>query len=52
MSQTDSTNRQWLLSERPKGEPTERTLRMEECPIPKAGAAQMLLRTEFLSLDP
>ncbi len=52
MSQTTSTNRQWLLSERPKGEPTDRTLRMVEQPIPTAGAGQMLLRTVFLSLDP
>lgn len=52
MAQNDSTNRQWLLSERPKGEPTDRTLRLVDSPIPKAGAGQMLLRTEFLSLDP
>ena len=52
MSQTDSTNRQWLLSERPKGEPTDNTLRLKEGPIPQAGAGQMLLRTVFLSLDP
>jgi NADPH-dependent curcumin reductase CurA len=52
MSQTKSTNRQWLLSERPKGEPTDRTLRLVEGPIPTAGVGQMLLRTVFLSLDP
>ncbi len=52
MSQTKSTNRQWLLSERPKGEPTDRTLRLMEGPIPTAGAGQMVLRTVFLSLDP
>ena len=52
MSQTNSTNRQWLLNERPKGEPTDRTLRLAESPVPTAGAGQMLLRTAFLSLDP
>jgi len=52
MPQTESTNRQWLLSERPKGAPTDQTLRLVEGPIPTAGAGQMLLRTVFLSLDP
>ncbi len=52
MSQSDASNRQWLLNERPKGEPTDRTLRLEESPVPVPGAGQMLLRTEFLSLDP
>ena len=52
MSQTNSTNRQWLLNERPKGEPDDRTLRLAECPVPTAGAGEMLLRTVFLSLDP
>ena len=52
MSKIQSTNRQWLLSERPKGEPTDSTLRLAEGTIPTAGAGQMLLRTVFLSLDP
>ena len=52
MSQTESTNRQWLLSERPTGEPTDSTLRLVEGPMPSAGAGQMLLRTVLLSLDP
>ncbi len=52
MSQSETTNRQWLLSERPKGEPTDRTLSLVESPIPTPGAGQMLLRTVFLSLDP
>ena len=52
MSQSDTRNRQWLLNERPKGEPTDRTLRLAEAEIPGVGAGQMLLRTEFLSLDP
>lgn len=52
MSPTATLNRQILLAERPKGEPTEKTLRLTEVALPSAGADQMLLRTEFLSLDP
>ncbi|MFW2542889.1 NADP-dependent oxidoreductase [Primorskyibacter sp. 2E107] len=46
------TNRQLVLAERPKGEPTKDTLALTETSIPSAGAGQMLLRTTFLSLDP
>lgn len=52
MTQTDTTNRQLVLAERPKGAPTKDTLRLVEGKIPTAGANQMLLRTEYLSLDP
>ncbi len=52
MTQTDTTNRQLVLTERPKGEPTKNTLTLTEAEIPKAGDNQMLLRTEYLSLDP
>ncbi len=52
MTQTDTTNRQLVLAERPQGEPTKDTLALTEAEIPKAGARQMLLRTEYLSLDP
>ena len=52
MTQTDSTNRQWVLAERPRGEPTKDTLTLIESAIPTAGDHQMLLRTEYLSLDP
>lgn len=52
MSQTDTTNRQWVLAERPRGEPTKDTLTLVEGTIPTAGDKQMLLRTEYLSLDP
>ncbi len=45
-------NRQWLLNERPVGEPTSGTLRLDETDVPSIGAGQMLVRTEFLSLDP
>lgn len=52
MTQTTKTNRQIVLAERPKGEPTQDTLKLTETDIPTAGAGQMLLRTTFLSLDP
>ncbi len=52
MTQTETKHRQIVLAERPRGEPTEKTLRLIEAELPLAGAHQMLLRTEFLSLDP
>ncbi len=52
MNQPTRINRQWLLAERPSGEPTAETLRLVETPAPTAGDGQLLLRTEFLSLDP
>ncbi len=52
MPQTSAHNRQIVLAERPKGEPTPSTLRLETGPVPRASKGQMLLRTEFLSLDP
>ncbi|ASJ70862.1 NADP-dependent oxidoreductase [Granulosicoccus antarcticus] len=52
MSQSKTTNRQIVLAERPKGEPTQNTLKLEENAVPTAGENQMLLRTEYLSLDP
>ena len=41
-----------LLAARPVGEPKESDFRIEEMPVPTAGAGQMLLRTLWLSLDP
>ncbi|MEO8531861.1 MAG: NADP-dependent oxidoreductase [Deltaproteobacteria bacterium] len=52
MTQNSTINRMWILAERPKGEPTLSTLRLETTPVPTPGPGQMLLRTEFLSLDP
>ena len=52
MPQTGIVNRQFVLSERPKGEPDSKTVSLIETPLPVAGAGQMLLRTEYLSLDP
>ncbi|MHA6688366.1 NADP-dependent oxidoreductase [Mesorhizobium sp. A556] len=52
MTQTDKTNRQLILAERPKGAPNANTLRLIESPLPVPASGQMLLRTEYLSLDP
>ncbi|AKH98900.1 putative NADP-dependent oxidoreductase [Hoeflea sp. IMCC20628] len=52
MTQTETINRQLVLAQRPKGEPTKDTLKLVEAAVPSAGADQMLLHTEFLSLDP
>lgn len=52
MPQTADINRRIVLAKRPVGLPDESTLRLEEAPVPQAGAGQMLLRTMFLSLDP
>ncbi|WP_417255435.1 NADP-dependent oxidoreductase [Celeribacter halophilus] len=52
MTQTETVNRQFVLAERPKGAPTTDTLRLVETDVPEVGPDQMLLRTEFLSLDP
>ena len=52
MSQPSATNRRIVLNARPQGLPDENTLRLEESPIAVAGSGEMLLRTEYLSLDP
>lgn len=52
MTQTDTTNRQLILAQRPKGAPDANTLRLIESPLPVPASGQMLLRTEYLSLDP
>jgi NADPH-dependent curcumin reductase CurA len=52
MKQTNTTNRRLVLAERPRGAPTERTLTLQKEAIPSPQADEMLLRTEFLSLDP
>lgn len=52
MSQSKTVNRQIVLAERPKGEPDDKTLKLVEGSVPTVGDGQMLLRTEYLSLDP
>ena len=52
MTQTTDTNRQIVLAERPVGAPDDKTLRLETSGVPVPGAGEMLLRVEYLSLDP
>lgn len=48
----NAINRQWILQKRPVGEPDATTLTLVPSPVPQPGPDQMLLRTEYLSLDP
>lgn len=52
MTQSRTVNRRFVLAERPQGEPTAATLRLEAVPVPAPEKGKMLLRTEYLSLDP
>ena len=52
MTQSDSVNRKFVLAKRPKGEPDDTTLRLETEDIATPGKGQMLLRNQYLSLDP
>ncbi|MEO7362443.1 MAG: zinc-binding dehydrogenase, partial [Gemmatimonadaceae bacterium] len=52
MPQSSTSNRKFVLAKRPKGEPDHNTLRFETEDVPTPGKAEMLLRNEYLSLDP
>ncbi|HSM41497.1 MAG TPA: NADP-dependent oxidoreductase [Afifellaceae bacterium] len=52
MTQSSTQNRKFVLAERPKGEPDDNTLRLETEGLPTPGKGQVLLRNEYLSLDP
>ena len=52
MAQSSTENRKFVLAKRPVGIPDDGTLRLETEDLPTAGAGQMLLRNEYLSLDP
>ena len=45
-------NKQILLASRPRGTVTEENFRIVEVPIAKPGAGEVLVRNEWLSLDP
>lgn len=51
MAQSLTLNRRLVLAARPKGEPAAATLRLESGTVPTPAPGQMLLRTEYLSLD-
>lgn len=46
------TNRQWRLAAHPQGLPTLETWSLHEAPVPEPGPGQILVRTQWLSLDP
>ena len=52
MPQSSTQNRKFVLAQRPRGEPDTNTLRLETAAVPTPGTGQMLLRNEYLSLDP
>lgn len=45
-------NRRIVLASRPNGEPKPEDFRLEEVPVPTPGPGEVLLRTQWLSLDP
>lgn len=45
-------NRQWTLSRRPQGDIGDGDLVLETGPVPTAGKGQIVVRSEWLSLDP
>lgn len=49
---TQALQQRIVLASRPKGAPTQENFRLETGPLPVPGEGQMLLRTEYLSLDP
>ncbi|WP_341676891.1 NADP-dependent oxidoreductase [Niveibacterium sp. SC-1] len=52
MSQAVRTNRRIVLAARPQGLPTLEDFRLESVAAPEPGEGQVLLQTEWLSLDP
>ena len=49
---TEATARQIVLAARPHDHPKPSDFRLEETAIPPPGAGQVLLRVQYLSLDP
>jgi NADPH-dependent curcumin reductase len=49
---TEAKARQIVLAARPQGKPQLTDFRLEETAIPTPSAGQVLLRVEYLSLDP
>lgn len=45
-------NKQWLLASRPVGEATADNFRLVETPLPELAEGQVLVRHQYLSLDP
>ncbi|WP_418285015.1 NADP-dependent oxidoreductase [Halorubrum sp. DTA46] len=47
-----TTNREWILAERPRGEPDPGCFDLRETTVPDPGPGELLVRTRFLSVDP
>jgi len=47
-----TTNRQWLLESRPQGSVTEQNFRLAEVPLAATADGEVLVKNEWLSLDP
>lgn len=47
-----TTNRQWLLAQRPEGMVDERCFELIESPIPEVGDGEILIRTTYVPLEP
>lgn len=52
MSQAPKTNRRIVLASRPTAAPSAENFRLEQVPVPELQEGQILLRGEWLSLDP
>ncbi|MCG6577630.1 NADP-dependent oxidoreductase [Pseudomonas sp. AF32] len=52
MSQASISNQRIVLASRPKGAPTQDNFRIEQVTLPDLVQGQILLKTQFLSLDP
>jgi NADPH-dependent curcumin reductase CurA len=49
---TESKNHQWMLNSRPAGKLTGEEFHWNEAPVPEPSDGQMLIRTQWLSIDP
>ncbi len=49
---SSDTNRQWLLASRPTGEPTMDDFEMVDTEVPEPGPKEVLVRTQYMSVDP
>src|SRR3546814_14714459 len=45
-------SRRWVLASRPEGKPKLENFRLEDVTLPDPGAHEILIRTEFHSVDP
>jgi NADPH-dependent curcumin reductase CurA len=47
-----ANSRQWILAERPHGIPDKDVFELEEGPIPEPGPGEVLVETQYFSVDP